>query len=187
MRLVTLVGSLRASSYNRMAFNAARALAPAGFEFEEARYDDLPLYNDDVRAVAFPAAATRIGAQIAAADGVLIVSPEYNYSVPGPLKNAIDWVSRLPDQPFKGKPTAVMGASMGNLGTARMQYHLRQSMVFLDALMLTRPEVMIAQAQHKFDAQGRLTDEATAKAIRGLLEAFGAWIERLAAGARPRG
>ncbi len=116
---------------------------------------------------------------IAAADGVVIVSPEYNYSMPGGLKNAIDWLSRLKPQPFAGKPVAIQSASGGALGGARMQYHLRQSMVFLDAHVLNRPEVMIGQAPSKVDAEGRLADEATRKFIADQLVAFAAFITRL--------
>ena len=114
-----------------------------------------------MRQQGFPAPVEDLRARIKAADGLLIVTPEYNYSIPGVLKNAIDWASRPPEQPFDGKPIGLMGASGGTLGTARAQYHLRQCFVFLNGLVMNRPEVMIPQAQNKFDADGKLTDQAT--------------------------
>ena len=118
-----------------------------------------------------------MGEAIAAADGVVIVTPEYNYSVPGVLKNAIDWLSRLPNQPFAGKPVAIQSASPGALGGARAQYHLRQSLVFLDARVLNRPEVMVGGAYGKADmASGDLTDQATKDFIAGQLKAFADFV-----------
>jgi chromate reductase len=116
---------------------------------------------------------------IRAADGVVIVTPEYNYSVPGVLKNAIDWLSRLPSQPFAGKPLAIQSASPGALGGARAQYHLRQMLVFLDAMVLNKPEVMVSGAASKISPEGELTDEATRKFLAGQLEAFAAFIRRV--------
>ena len=118
-------------------------------------------------------------AKLKAADGLLFVTPEYNYSIPGVLKNAIDWASRPPEQPFDNKPIAIMGASPGVLGTARAQYHLRQCFVFLNALLVNRPEVMIGNAASRFDAEGRLTDEATRKIVASLLESLRDWTLRL--------
>jgi chromate reductase len=118
-------------------------------------------------------------ARIKAADGLLIVTPEYNYSIPGVLKNAIDWASRPPDQPFDDKPIGLMGASGGTLGTARAQYHLRQCFIFLNGLVMTRPEVMIPQAHNKFDAAGKLTDQATRDFLISHLAALKAWVLRL--------
>ena len=144
-----------------------------------AQIGDLPLYNDDVRAAGFPPPAERLRAQLAAADAILLVTPEYNYSISGVLKNAIDWASRPPSQPFEAKPVAIMGASPGLFGSARAQYHLRQMLIFLNAMPLNRPEVMIGQAQNKFDADGNLTDEPTREFIRKLLVALRDWTERL--------
>ena len=107
------------------------------------------------------------------------MTPEYNYSIPGVLKNAIDWASRPPEQPFDGKPIGVMGASAGTHGTSRAQYHLRQCFVFLNGLVMNRPEVMIPAAQNKFDAEGKLTDQATRDFIIAHLAAFKAWVLRL--------
>ncbi|MBN8899514.1 MAG: NAD(P)H-dependent oxidoreductase, partial [Rhodospirillales bacterium] len=128
-----------------------------------------------------PPAVETLRSRIAAADALLIVTPEYNGSIPGLLKNAIDWASRPPEQPFAGKPVAIMGASPGVLGTVRAQYHLRQSFVGLDALVMSRPEVMIGQAHTRFDAEGHLTDEKTRGFVASLLVALQAWVTRLRA------
>jgi len=179
--ILAFCGSLRKGSYNRMALNAAIQLAPDGVEIEA--YDklgEIPLYNEDVREQGFPPVVEALRNEVKAADAIVFVTPEYNYSIPGVLKNAIDWVSRPPDQPFAGKPCAIMGASISMLGSARAQYHLRQSLVFLDMHPINRPEVMIAMAQDKFDAQGNLKDETAKKLIRQLFENLAAWTKRLA-------
>jgi chromate reductase len=120
-----------------------------------------------------------LGAEIARADAVLIATPEYNFSIPGVLKNAIDWISRLPDQPFKNKPVAILGASPGPVGTARAQYDLRKVFVFLDAHVLNKPEIMISNAGTRFDAEGKLTDETSRKFLASQIEALRAWAARL--------
>jgi chromate reductase, NAD(P)H dehydrogenase (quinone) len=183
VRVVGLSGSLRKGSYNSAALRAAIELAPEGMVIEPAEIRDLPLYDDDIRAAGYPPAVEALRARIAAADAVLFVTPEYNYSVPGVLKNAIDWASRPPSQPFDGKAVGIMGVSGGLLGTARAQYHLRQMLVFLNAFPINKPEVMIGQAAQKFDAELRLTDEATRGFVRQHLEALGAWARRLKASA----
>ena len=166
LHFVTVTGSLRRGSYNAAIARALPELAPAGVTVSAApSIRDIPLYDADLQAEGFPAAVTALGDAIRTADGVILVSPEYNYSVPGVLKNAIDWLSRLPEQPFAGKPVAIQSASMGVLGGARMQYHLRQIFVFLDARVLNKPEIMVGQAQNKIDAEGQLTD-AGAKLVR---------------------
>jgi chromate reductase len=174
-------GSLRRGSYNSAALRAARELAPEGVEVEV--YEglrDIPPYDDDVRQEqGFPPPVEDLRARMRAADALLIVTPEYNYSIPGVLKNAIDWASRPPEQPFDGKPIAIMGASPGALGTARAQYHLRQMLVFLNGLPLNRPEVMIAQASTRFDAEGRLADGKTREFVQQLLVALKDWTLRL--------
>lgn len=180
LKVLGIAGSLRQGSYNRMALWAAQKLAPAGMVVEA--HDglrDIPAYDDDVRLAGFPAVVQDLRDRVRAADALLLVTPEYNYSIPGVLKNAIDWVSRPPDQPFADKPIAIMGASSGVLGTARAQYHLRQCFIYLDAKLLNRPEVMIGQAPQKFAADGTLTDETTAKLIGELLAALKAWTLRL--------
>jgi chromate reductase len=174
-----LSGSLRKGSYNTAALNAARDLAPPGMTIVTADISDLPLYNEDVKEKGFPPPAERFRNQIRSADALLFVTPEYNYSVPGVLKNAIDWASRPPEQPFAGKPAAIMGASPGALGTARAQYHLRQMCVFLDVRVLNRPEVMISNASDRFDANGRLIHEPTNGFIRQLLTSLQQWTELL--------
>src|SRR5215211_3238379 len=179
MNVIGISGSLRKGSFNTAALRAAQGLAPEGMTIEVAEIGDLPLYNEDVKAAGFPPPAARLRSQIAAADAILFVTPEYNYSVSGVLKNAIDWASRPPNQPFDGKPVAIMGASGGVFGTARAQYHLRQMLIFLNALPVNRPEVMIGQAQNKFDGDGNLTDEPTREFIRKLLVSLRDWTERL--------
>jgi len=179
MRVLALVGSLRKGSYNKLALRAAIEVKPAGMEIEAAEIGDLPLYNDDLREAGYPPAVQRLREQIKAADALLFVTPEYNYSVPGVLKNAIDWASRPPNQPLDGKPAAIMGASIGKLGTARAQYHLRQIFVFVNVLPVNRPEVMLSGAAKLFDADGHLTDEPTRKFIGDLLVSLEAWTKQL--------
>jgi chromate reductase len=154
-------------------------------KFEIAEIGDIPLYNEDVRTAGLPASVERFRAQIAAADALLFVSPEYNFSVPGVLKNAIDWASRPPNQPFNEKPVAIMGASGGPLGTARMQYHLRQVLYGLNAYVLNKPEVFIGQAGTKFDEAGNLTDQTTRDFVGKLLVSLAAWTERVRGGGTP--
>lgn len=177
--VAALCGSLRTGSFNRMALAAAIARAPAGMTVAVSEIGDVPPYNEDVREKGYPAEVARLRGEIARADAVLFVTPEYNYSIPGVLKNAIDWASRPPEQPFDGKPCAIMGASTSLLGTARAQYHLRQTCVFLNMFPINRPEVMIASAAEKFAADGTLKDEKTAKFITQLMEALDAWTRRL--------
>ncbi len=179
LHLLAMSGSLRAGSYNTAALKAAQELAGEGVRIEIASIDDIPFYNADVQAKGFPEPVKALGEKIRAADAVLIASPEYNYSVPGVLKNAIDWVSRLENQPFAGKPVGMIGASMSLLGAARAQYHLRQMMVYLDALPINKPEVFIASAHQKFDAGGALTDETTRGFVKALVAALAAWTRRL--------
>jgi chromate reductase, NAD(P)H dehydrogenase (quinone) len=180
IKVLGLCGSLRRGSFNRMALKAAIELAPQGMTIEPfERLTDIPLYNEDVLEAGYPPTVQELRQRIASADAVLFVSPEYNYSVPGVLKNAIDWASRPPSPPFDGKPVAIMGASPGLFGTARAQYHLRQICVFVNAFPLNRPEVMIAQAQQKFDADGRLKDDQTRKFIGDLLQNLADWTRRL--------
>ena len=185
LKVLAISGSLRKGSYNTAAIRAAIEVTPEGMELELLTLPDLPIYDADIQAEGFPPTVTDLGDKIRAAAPLLIASPEYNYSIPGGLKNAIDWVSRLPNQPFAQKPIALMGASMSLLGAARAQYHLRQTFVFLDALPINKPEVFITLAQTKFDAEGRLTDEATRGFIRALLEALAAWTGKLQRASAP--
>ncbi|MGH7118413.1 MAG: NADPH-dependent FMN reductase [Acetobacteraceae bacterium] len=181
LKVVSLLGSLRKGSFNAMLARTLPGLAPAGMAITPApSIRDLPLYNADVQAEGFPAPVMALAGAIAAADGVIIVTPEYNYSIPGVLKNAIDWVSRLSPQPFAGKPVALASASQGALGGARSQYHLRQVMVFVEAYVLNRPEVMVPAVQSKVDAaKGEITDGPTRDVIAAELKAFAAFIRRL--------
>ena len=179
VRILGIAGSLRQGSFNRAAVRAAQELAPAGMAIEAFDIAPIPLYNEDVRQQGFPPAVEDLRARIKQADGLLIVTPEYNYSIPGVLKNALDWASRPPEQPFDGKPIGIMGASAGALGTGRAQYHLRQCFVFLNGLVMNRPEVMIPAAQNKFDASGKLTDQQTRDFITAHLTAFKAWVLRM--------
>jgi chromate reductase len=182
LNVLGVAGSLRKGSFNKAALRAAIELAPEGMTIEPFDIAPIPLYDEDVKAKGFPAPVQALREKIRAADALLIVTPEYNYSIPGVLKNAIDWASRPPEQPFEGKPIAIMGASGGGFGTARAQYHLRQCFVFLNAPIMLRPEVMIATAQNKFDAEGKLTDQATRDAITALLAALPAWARRFPKG-----
>jgi chromate reductase len=180
MRILAILGSLRQASFNRKALNAAIELAPAGMVVETANISDLPLYNQDVEDAGAPDAVLRLKDQIKSADGLLFVTPEYNYSMSGVLKNAIDWASRPPnDNPFSGKPCAIMSASTGILGGARAQYHLRQTCVFVNLIPMNKPEVMIARAQEKFDASGKLTDETTIKIVTTFMKFLEEWTKRL--------
>jgi len=169
IKVLGIAGSLRKASYNRAALRAAQGLMPAGAALEIAEIDGLPGFSQDEEKSP-PAKVAQLKAKIRSADAVLIVTPEYNYSMPGVLKNAIDWASRpYGDSAWKGKPAAVMGASVGALGTARAQYHLRQCFVFLDMPVVNQPEVMISQAADKFDADGNLKDEKAKELIGKLL------------------
>jgi chromate reductase len=182
IKILGMSGSLRKGSYNASALRAAQKLVPAGATMETFDIAPIPLYNEDVKAAGFPAPVQALRDKIAAADALLIVTPEYNYSIPGVLKNAIDWASRPPNQPFNEKPIAIMGASPGMLGSARAQYHLRQCFVFLNAHLVNKPEVMIAAANTKFNEAGELTDETAKKLIGDLLQSLVNWHKRLKGG-----
>jgi chromate reductase len=177
--VISICGSLRKGSYNRMVMNALPALAPEGMKITEAPpFTEFPLYNADTQnSTGFPAAVQKLADAIRAADGVIFNTPEYNFGIPGGLKNAIDWVSRLQNQPFAGKPVALQSASPGPVGGARVQYDLRRTMVFLDALTLNKPEIFIGNcAQRIDDKTGKITDEATAGFIKQQLAAFAKFI-----------
>lgn len=179
MKVLGISGSLRKGSYNSMALRAAQKLAPAGMTIEIADISAIPMYNDDVRTAGEPQAVQELKAKVRAADALLLVSPEYNFSVPGVLKNTLDWMSRPPEPPFDGKVVAIMGASGGPLGTARGQYDLRKILVYMNTFTVNKPEVFIGMAQTKFNAQGELTDEPTAKFITDLLVSLQALKQRV--------
>ena len=172
MHILGISGSLRKDSYNTAALRACGEHLPPGVTMSVFDLSAIPLYNEDVRAQGFPPAVQELRDQIKAADALVIATPEYNYSIPGVLKNAIDWASRPPEQPFDGKPIALMGATPGGLGTSRAQYHLRQVFVYLNGLLLNRPEVFISGAPSKFDASGKLIDAATAENLGKMLVAL---------------
>ena len=174
LKVVTLLGSLRKGSFNGMVARTLPGIAPAGMDISALpSIGDIPLYDADMQEIA---------QQIREADGVVIVTPEYNYSVPGGLKNAIDWLSRLPEQPLSGKPVLIQTSSMGAIGGARCQYHLRQILVFLDAMVMNKPEFMGGVIQNKVDPQaGEVVDQSTLDHLRGQLTAFGDYIRRVKA------
>jgi len=174
-------GSLRKGSFNRALLRAAAELVPKNAGLEIFDLEGIPPFNQDLENQP-PEKVKEFKAGIRAADAVLIVTPEYNYSVPGVLKNALDTASRpYGDNALEGKPVAIMGASSGMLGTARAQYHLRQSCVFLNMFPVNRPEVMVPFAKEKIDKEGRVTDQKTRDKIRELLESLVAWTNRLKA------
>jgi chromate reductase, NAD(P)H dehydrogenase (quinone) len=179
LNVISICGSLRKGSYNRMVMNALPALAPEGMKITEAPpFAEFPLYNADIQnSTGFPAPVQKLVDAIRAADGIIFNTPEYNFGIPGGLKNAIDWVSRVQNQPFIGKPVALQSASPSPVGGARVQYDLRRSMVFLDALTLNKPEIFIANcAQRIDDKTGKITDEATVGFIKQQLAAFAKFI-----------
>jgi chromate reductase len=181
INVLCICGSLRKGSYNRMVMNALPALAPEGMKFTEApSFAEFPIYNfDDQESRGIPPAVQTLADAIRAADGVIFNSPEYNYSIPGGLKNAIDWVSRVKDQPFAGKPVAIQSAANGILGGGRMQYDLRRAMIFLDAATMNKPEIFIGNASTRIDAKtGQITDQQTVGFIGQQLAAFATFIEQ---------
>jgi chromate reductase len=184
LNVISICGSLRKGSYNGIVQRALPSLAPEGLTISAApSFAEFPLYNADVQTTSgFPAPVNALADAIRAADGVIIVSPEYNFSIPGGLKNAIDWVSRLQNQPFAGKPIALQSASPGPLGGGRVQYDLRRAMVFLDAFVLNKPEIFIGSCAGKLDEKtGEIKDEATRNFIKQQLAAFATFIARVAA------
>jgi len=175
--IVGLCGSLRAGSLNRMALKLAGASMPPSMKLDTVEWREVPLFDGDVLAQGLPPPVAALRERIRRADGVLIVTPEYNFSVPGGLKNVLDWLSRGDDQPWAFKPVAIVTASPGPVGGARVQYDLRKVMLFLNALVLTKPEVFIAHAATKFDAaSGACTDETTRKFVTDQMVAFERWI-----------
>lgn len=172
IKILGVVGSLRKDSYNAFALKAAQELTPEGAHLEMIELHGIPVFNQDEE-MAPPPIVLEFKRRILAADAILFATPEYNYSLPGGLKNAIDWASRpYGESVWNGKPAAIMGASVGSLGTARAQYHLRQILVTLDMPVVNQPEVMIGNAAQRFELSGRLSDEPTRKIIQKLLRAL---------------
>jgi len=179
LNIVGLAGSLRKGSFNMGLLRVAEEVLPSGATLKIMPIGGLSLYNQDLEQP-LPTAVQVLKDAVAASDGLLISTPEYNYSVPGVLKNAIDWLSRPYGQnSVEDKPVAIMGSSVGMLGSSRAQYHLRQSFVFLNGHVMNRPEIMVPMAGDKFDAAGTLTDEKTKEKLRAFLEAFVTWIGRV--------
>ena len=179
LRIVGIAGSLRRGSFNRAALRAAAELLPPGAELEIVGLQDIPSYNQD-RDANPPESVAELKAAIRSADAVLFATPEYNYSIPGVLKNAIDWASRpYGDSAWQSKPAAIMGASISAIGTARAQYHLRQILSYLDMYTINKPEVLITVASEKCNSSGDYTDEAIREQIRALVEALVSWTIRL--------
>lgn len=179
VRILGIPGSLRRESFNRATLRAATQLAPDGATIQVFELDGIPGFNQDDEQNP-PAKVVELKKRIRESDAILFVTPEYNYSVPGVLKNAIDWASRpYGDSAWSGKPVAIMGASVGTLGTARAQYHLRQMFVFLNMFPVNQPEVMIGNASERFDAAGNLTHDATKEFIRQLLQNLVDWTRRI--------
>lgn len=177
--ILGIAGSLRRQSYNRALLRAAQELAPDGARIDTFELDGIPAFNQDEEANP-PAKVVELKQRIRGADAILFVTPEYNYSVPGVLKNAIDSASRpYGDSAWNGKPVAVMGASVGTLGTARAQYHLRQMFVFLNMYAVNQPEVMLGNAHKYLNEEGQLTDETARKLIQQLLAELVHWTKRL--------
>ena len=174
--IVGLCGSLRAGSINRMALKLAAESLPHGASMEIVDWRDVPLFDADDMAAGMPPAVTTLVERLRRADGVVIATPEYNFSVPGAFKNAIDWISRATDQPLSMKPVAILSASPGPVGGARVQYDLRRVLLFLNAMPLMKPEIFIGGAPGKFDADGHCTDETTRKFVGQQMTAFTAWI-----------
>jgi len=179
LKVLGLCGSLRKASLNMAALRACSELLPAGMTLEIGSIADLPMFNQDVLDQGMPAPVKRFREQVAAADGLLIASPEYNFSIPAPLKNAIDWGSRGPNQVFQEKAVAIFTVAPGPVGGTRAQYDLRRVLGQLWGHVLPRPEVFITQAAAKFDAQGRLTDETSRKFLGELLAGFAPWVARM--------
>ena len=179
VKILGIAGSLRKQSYNRGLLQAALEIAPVNCSLVIFELDDIPVYNQD-KEMSPPKSVTQLKEKVRAADAILLATPEYNYSIPGVLKNAIDWVSRpYGESAWENKPVAVMGASVGMQGTSRAQYHLRQVFVYLNMHPVNRPELMVPSAQDKFDAQGKLTDPKTRQKIAELLTSLVDSVEML--------
>lgn len=178
---VAISGSIRKGSYNTLVLKTLQKIAPKHITIEQLSIKEVPFYNFDLHEKKFPAHVEKLNDAVKKADAVIFVSPEYNYSVPGVLKNTIDILSRSPKKSFDMKAVGIMGASTGVLGTARAQYHLRQTMVFLNAYAMTQPEIMIGKVNEKFDANNQLADAETKKKLLEFLDALAKFSERFKA------
>jgi chromate reductase len=177
LRIIGVAGSLRRRSYNRALLQAACELSPAELIIEVHSLDDLPLFNEDLEDGSAPPPVERLRSAVRSADGVLLVTPEYNHGVPGVLKNAVDWLSQpLRRSALEGKPVAMMGASTGQAGTARSQSQLRQAFVLTNSPVLQQPEVLVGRAHEKFDANGQLNDAVTREFVTVFLIRLAEWL-----------
>ena len=174
--IVGLCGSLRSGSINRAALNLAGSLMPDSMRMEVVEWREVPPFDADLLAHGYPAPVQALRERIRRADALLIATPEYNFSIPGVFKNVIDWVSRGEDQPFANKPVAILSATPGPLGGARVQYDLRRVMLFVNAMVLVKPEIFIGGAGGKFDTEGNCTDETTRKFVGDQMKSFEKWI-----------
>jgi chromate reductase, NAD(P)H dehydrogenase (quinone) len=179
VHLLGISGSLRDKSYNTALLKAAVELLPEHMTMEIFDLSPIPMYDEDIRVKGFPQPVDALRNKIYKANALLIATPEYNYSIPGVLKNALDWASRPPDPPLNEKPVAIMGASSGSFGTVRAQMALRQLFVITNMYPVNKPEVLISRAQEKFDAEGRLIDQPTREIVHNLLAALYDWTNRL--------
>jgi chromate reductase len=179
LSILAFAGSLRRGSFNRALLRAAADLAPDRMRIAIFDLAEVPLYNGDVEAEGDPEPVARLKRAIAAADGVLMATPEYNHGVPGVMKNAVDWASRPPGgAPLAGKPVGIIGASPGSTGSARGQSQLRQAFEFTNSFCMPQPELLVARAHEKFDPKGNLTDPETGRYVARYLTAFAAWVRR---------
>jgi chromate reductase len=179
IKVLAFAGSLRTGSYNKALIRAAMEVAPENVAIEVFDLEGIPPFNQEFEANP-PQKVAEFKEKIKNADALLIATPEYNYSIPGVLKNAIDWASRpKAETPLEGKPVAIMSASTGRLGGARAQYHLRQSFIFLNMHPVNRPEVMLSDAAHNVDANGKVTNEQTRQLIKQLMDSLSSWTNRL--------
>ncbi len=178
--IVGLCGSLRKASLNRHGLRLAGELMPKTMKLDIVEWREVPVFDGDVFAAGLPSPVAALRERIRRADGVLIVTPEYNFSIPGGIKNVLDWLSRGDDQPWAGKPVALFTVSPGPVGGARVQYDLRKVLLFLNSMVLAKPEVFVGMAGGKFDAEGRCTDEATRKFVGDQMAAFERWIGAVA-------
>jgi chromate reductase len=178
LHVLGISGSLRKASYNTALLRAAAELLPPGMMLETLDLSPLPMFNQDYEKP-FPEAVAHLRARLAQADALLLATPEYNSSLSGALKNAVDWASRAPQPPLKDMPVGIIGASTGNFGTLRSQLHLRQVLTHVGALPLGKPEVLVARAEQAFDAEGKLIGEAARGFLRKLLEALAVWTRQV--------
>jgi chromate reductase, NAD(P)H dehydrogenase (quinone) len=185
LKILGFAGSLRKGSYNRALLRASLELLPPDTALEIYEIGEIPVFNSDLES-SLPEPVKQFKQKIKASDAILVVTPEYNYSVPGVLKNAIDWASRpYGDNAFESKPVAIMSASTGMLGGARAQYHLRQSFIFLNMRPVNKPEVFVTFAPQKFDANSKLIDEKTREVVKSLIISLVEWTRQLQTTSRP--